>query len=58
MLYQYRKVRNFPFNKCGKLLIANKEDEKDELITLENNAQTLQINYSFLHKKILKKKNS
>ena len=51
LLYEYCDIKKIPYNKCGKLIIAQNEKEKNELFTLEANAQALQINYSFLNKR-------
>ena len=56
LLYKYCDIKKIPYNKCGKLIIAQNEKEKIELISLENNAKILKINYSMLTRNDIQKK--
>ncbi len=55
LLYKYCNDKSIPYKKCGKLIIANNVDDQASLLELQNNADLLDIKYSYLNKKQIKK---
>lgn len=39
MIYEYAQIKNIPYSKCGKLVVATSEDEIPELLKLKENGE-------------------
>jgi len=54
LLYEHCNDKSIPYNKCGKLIIANNKDSHARLLELQKNADLLDIKYSYLNKEQIK----